>query len=246
MAPGFAFQKEPRTVGFGHQGTWLSGDKFGNGQIWAEGGRPVGFPLQHLGDLEVLAIRGKDGLIASGGHDGIVQLWDRSGRPFGSPLRQSFWVRALAFSPDGKQIAAGCVDNTTRLFETQTGRQIGPPLTHPGNVSSSGISAVFFHPIAKIAISVSHDGTVGRMSTETGRQISDLWQYPQRISTKGLKPRMPHQFITRAAISGDGRMLMIAAGGSIHLSDAATAQTCLHLSVEASSHAHSCPMASRS
>ena len=46
----------------------------------------------------------------------------------------------MAFSPDGRTILTGCADKMARLWDAATGRQIGPPLPHPGWVYSVAFS----------------------------------------------------------------------------------------------------------
>ena len=60
----------------------------------------------------------------------------------------------MAFSPDGKTVITGSEDNTARLWDAATGRPLGPPLTHQGEVR-----AVAFSPDGKTVITGSRDKT---------------------------------------------------------------------------------------
>ena len=53
----------------------------------------------------------------------------------------------MAFSPDGKTVITGSADKTARFWDAATGRPLGQPLTHQGEVN-----AVAFSPDGKTVI----------------------------------------------------------------------------------------------
>jgi WD40 repeat protein len=63
-------------------------------------------------------------------------------------------VTAVAFSPDGKTVLTGSEDKTARLWAVATGRPVGPPLHHQGEVL-----AVAFSPDGQTVLTGCHDGT---------------------------------------------------------------------------------------
>ncbi|CAG7848072.1 COMPASS-like H3K4 histone methylase component WDR5B {ECO:0000303/PubMed:19567704} Short=AtWDR5B {ECO:0000303/PubMed:19567704} [Serendipita indica DSM 11827] len=76
-------------------------------------------------------------------------------------------VNAVAFSPDGRRVVSGSDDRTVRLWDVETGAQIGSPLEgHTGWVMS-----VAFSPDGQRIVSGSSDRTVRLWDVETGAQI---------------------------------------------------------------------------
>jgi WD40 repeat protein len=83
-------------------------------------------------------------------------------------------VRSIAFSPDGHWIASGSADKIVRIWNSQTGVLVGPPLEG----HRSGVTSVSFSPDTLQFISGSLDGTI-RIWSAQGK-----WQKPsQQIST---------------------------------------------------------------
>ncbi|MCI0463907.1 MAG: protein kinase [Gemmataceae bacterium] len=74
-------------------------------------------------------------------------------------------VLAVAFSPDGRRILSGGADGTVRLWETETGNELGCMLGHRDKVWS-----VAFAPDGKQALSAGKDKTVRLWDVERGRE----------------------------------------------------------------------------
>ena len=55
----------------------------------------------------------------------------------------------VAFSPDGPRIVSGSVDNTVRIWDADTGQQIGAPLTG----HTEPVAAVAFSPDGRRIVS---------------------------------------------------------------------------------------------
>ena len=76
-------------------------------------------------------------------------------------------VNSASFSPDGHYIVSASVDNTVRIWDAQTGRQVGNPLEgHTDRVLSAS-----FSPDGKYIVSASWDKTVRIWDAKTGQQV---------------------------------------------------------------------------
>ena len=74
------------------------------------------------------------------------------------------WVWSVAFSPDGRHIVSGSGDRTIRVWDAQTGDQVGNPLQgHTDQVQS-----ISFSPDGRHIVSDSGDGTVCQVDAQTG------------------------------------------------------------------------------
>jgi WD40 repeat protein len=62
----------------------------------------------------------------------------------------------VAFSPDGRRIVSGSADNSLRLWDASSGKQLGPPLQ--GHTSL--VSSVAFSPDGRRIVSGSGDNTL--------------------------------------------------------------------------------------
>src|ERR1043166_1544333 len=84
-------------------------------------------------------------------------------------------IFALAFSPDNRWLASGAGDNTIRLWEPATGREMRLLRGHLG-----AIRALVFAPDNKILASAASDATIRTWDVTTGQELKAL---PSRFGT---------------------------------------------------------------
>ena len=170
----------------GHRLATASGDS--TVRLWdADTSQPLGTPLTgHTHSVWAVAFS-PDGLrLVSASEDATVRLWGIANLLVG----HSDLVWDVTFSPDGHRLASASDDQTVRLWDTDTGQQIGPPLTgHAG-----AVNRVAFSPDGHRLASGSDDDTVRLWSTDTGEPIG--------------APLTGHTAeVTDVAFSPDGRRL---------------------------------------
>jgi WD40 repeat protein len=126
--PPLAFDAPVRNPLFSPDGKLIAASLKGSILLWDY---PTLIPHKpiaaHKGSVFGLAFR-KDGLLASSGGDGAIRLWrvDQPGsiRELPVPGQQ---VMSLAFSPDGTLLASAGSDQLVRLWDPETGAQLGDP-----------------------------------------------------------------------------------------------------------------------
>jgi WD40 repeat protein len=99
-----------------------------------------------------------------------------------------------AFSPDGKYIVTASHDKTARLWDAETGKPIGEPLTgHADAVLSAA-----FSPDGKRIVTASWDKTARLWDTETGKPIGEpLTGHAGPVWSAAAAASSPHLGIRR-------------------------------------------------
>ena len=106
----------------------------------------------------------------------------------------SIWVLSVVFSPDGQLALSGSVDQTLKLWDVSSGREIRTFKGHRRAVSS-----VAFSPDAQLALSGSYDRTLKLWDVSSGREIRAFKGHRSSVYSVAFSPD------GRLALSGAGR-----------------------------------------
>ncbi|HRK95360.1 MAG TPA: hypothetical protein PK694_03475, partial [Rhodospirillales bacterium] len=117
-------------------------------------------------------------------------------------------VGSVAFSPDGRALATGSSDETARLWEVATGKEVAVLRGHEGNVIS-----VAFSPDGRTIATGSSDKTARLWEVATGKEIAVLRGHEDRV----LSVVFSHEGRALATGSGDktARLWEVASGREI-------------------------------
>ena len=79
------------------------------------------------------------------------------------------WVESISFSPDNRHIASGSLDNTVKIWEVDSGKEVRKLVGH-----SKSVTSISFSENGKFLASGSGDTTVIVWDTESGREFRKL------------------------------------------------------------------------
>jgi WD40 repeat protein len=105
----------------------LTGSKDKTARLWnAATLEPVGPPLQHEGPVNLVGFSPNGKLILSVSGK-VARLWDAATQaPVGRPMEHRSGVVEAAFSPDGVTVVIRSADGAIKLWDVDTGQQVGP------------------------------------------------------------------------------------------------------------------------
>ena len=92
-------------------------------------------------------------------------------------------VYSAAFSPDGKRIVSASWDETVRIWDVQTGKELQKLEGHTKVVSSAS-----FSPDGKRIVSASWDNTVRIWDSKTGKELQKLEGHTEGVNSASFSP----------------------------------------------------------
>ncbi|WP_199248326.1 serine/threonine-protein kinase [[Phormidium] sp. ETS-05] len=104
-------------------------------------------------------------------------------RPLHSFQAHTGTVRALAINPDGKLLATGSDDNTIKLWEIDSGKQLLTLASH-----SNWVTSLAFHPDGKRLVSGSYDTTIKLWQLPDGQLIRTLTAHTREVFCVAFSP----------------------------------------------------------
>ena len=92
-------------------------------------------------------------------------------------------VSSAAFSPDGKYVVTASWDNTAKIWDAQTGKQVGETMKHDDIVRSAA-----FSPDGKYIVTASWDKTAKIWDVQTGKQVGETMKHEYEVYSALFSP----------------------------------------------------------
>ncbi|MBE6311479.1 MAG: hypothetical protein E7080_10590 [Bacteroidales bacterium] len=92
-------------------------------------------------------------------------------------------VTSVSFSPNGKFIVTVSRDNTAKIWNTETGMQVGETLKH-----NSGVNSASFSPDSKFIVTASKDNMARIWNANTGKQVGETLKHDKYVNSASFSP----------------------------------------------------------
>jgi WD40 repeat protein len=117
-------------------------------------------------------------------------------------------VISVAFSLDGKLLATGCEDNTARLWEVATGKEVVAFRGH-----EKGVMAVAFSPDGRLLATGSDDNTARLWGVATGKEVVAFRGHEKGVMAVAFSP--DGKLLASGSDDGTARLWEVASGKEI-------------------------------
>jgi len=98
-------------------------------------------------------------------------------------LGHSDRVISVVFSPDGKLLASGSFDNSVKLWDVTTGKELKTLSGH-----TAGVRSVIFHPTGKWLVSSANDKTIRIWDIASGREVGTFLGHTAEVGALAFTP----------------------------------------------------------
>jgi Tol biopolymer transport system component len=155
-----------------------------------------------------------------------VRIWDAATGKQRRKLQHGHWVRAIAVSPDGRLLVSSSLDDSVRLWDLDTGKEI---YRLPGHGALGGRRLVSFTSDGKRFLSWGDDFYLRVWDVATGKAVQEHRIRPTGINIadeddESSDPRGQRMMLSLAgsAFSDDGKRFILAIGATMHVFDVET------------------------
>lgn len=150
---------------------FVSGNISGKIDVWSVATKNRLGTIQEQFDISILSIAVSPTfeVIACACSNGL-QIWNLKSKKITNKIYTGYTsqVLSVSFSDDGKKIVTGGADKTIRIWDSETGQQIGETMVgHEAGVTS----VLFLEKEKKVVSCCSIDKTIRLWDVETGKQI---------------------------------------------------------------------------
>ncbi len=144
-------------------------------------GRPAYERLMHPSNVLAVAFHPNGRWLLTSSDDGTVRVWDLPPRL--QPERRfhaGAVVQDVAWSSDGR-LATAAADRTARIWDSETGKPLSPPLRH-----EQAVKCVEFSATGDRLVTAEAGGQVRLWESHTGHAIGLPFEHPRSI---GIAPQ---------------------------------------------------------